>query len=328
MKTSKLLLIAALLCFASLPAAAQVNDTYVIPGAANQEGAFGTRWKTQFSLFNPQLDHDLVVSITLLPTGGAQGIEELVRVPKNSLAYSDNLLLDLFGVSGSGALLVATFPEDNPGVPNDMLSRAFLVTSNTYNDSRNGTFGQTVPGIWTGLLDYDFDQISAVSHGIRNSARNGWRTNIGATNLGRCNITLRVNVYDADGRTILNQVPFGVPPLGHFQDRLPIEVEAGSVEFFVEDPCSNSNENYAVVFPYTSTIDNLSGDPSYQSPTLLASAGTLFPNGGLKAQSSLASTASLGKKIDSDYARPIREQAERRGFANLQRDAKGWRITF
>ena len=326
MKTSRLLLTAAILCLASLPAVAQVNDTYVITGAANGNGANGTRWLTQFSLFNPHLDYDLNVSVTLLPTGGKPGIEKLVLVPANSITYSDNLITDLFGLSsGSGSLLVATFAEDNPGVPNDVLSRSFLVTSNTYNDARTGTYGQTVPGVWAGLLDFDTDGISAVSQGIRNSNQSGWRTNIGAANLGRCNVTLRVSVYDADGHTLLNQAPFVLPPLGHFQDSLPVEVEAGSVEFFVDDPCASSNDNYAVVFPYTSTIDNFSGDPTYQTPTLLASANVLFAKA--KAQAAKLDPTSVGKKIDTSYARTVRATAERQGQAFLRRDAKGWRIT-
>src|SRR5688572_17425139 len=131
---------------------------------------------TQFSLMNPQLDYDLVVSITYIPTNGLQGFEELVEVPANSVAYSDNILDDLFGVeSGSGALLVATFPEDNPGVPDEVISRAFLVTTNTYNNSPSGTYGQTVPGVWAGLMDYDTDGISAIAHGIRHIRRLGWR---------------------------------------------------------------------------------------------------------------------------------------------------------
>ncbi|HYR27088.1 MAG TPA: hypothetical protein VEU30_01395, partial [Thermoanaerobaculia bacterium] len=115
MRTSTLLL--ALLLLVAIPAAAQVNDTYVIPAAANSAGNFGTRWMTQFSVFNPQLDWPLVVSVTYIPTGGGRGIEELIEIPANSLAYSDNLLDDLFDVSGGGSLLVATFPEDNPNVP-------------------------------------------------------------------------------------------------------------------------------------------------------------------------------------------------------------------
>lgn len=304
-----------------MPAAAQVNDTYVIPAAANVEGAFGTRWMTQFSIFNPQLDWPLVVSVTYIPTGGAKGLEELIELPPNSVAYSDNLLWDLFGVQGAGSLLVATFPEDNPRVPNDVVSRAFLVTSSTYNNSRNGTFGQTIPGVWTGLLDYDTDGISSVAHGVRNIARQGWRTNVGAVNLGRCSVTLRVSVYDADGRRILNNSPFVIPPMGHIQDRLPVEVDSGSVEFFLEDPCANNSQNYAVVFPYTSTIDQLSGDPTYQQPTLLASPGSIFSKSGARID-----PLNVGKKIDADYARQVRELAERRGMATLKRTERGWHI--
>ncbi|HEX2060703.1 MAG TPA: hypothetical protein VHK90_08175, partial [Thermoanaerobaculia bacterium] len=124
MKTSRLLLAATLLCLASLPALAQVNDTYVIPASANARGAFGTHWMTRFSIFNPHLDYPLVVRIVFMPTGGATGPMESVELPPNSLAYSDNLLEDLFGISnGSGSLLVATFPEDNPGVPDSVLAR-------------------------------------------------------------------------------------------------------------------------------------------------------------------------------------------------------------
>src|SRR6266571_1237814 len=158
-------------------AAAQVNDTYVIPAAGNTPGAFGTRWMTQFSLFNPQT-YELKISVTLLPTGGGKGLTTLFRVPANAVAFSDNLLADLFNYQGGGALLVATFPEDNPTVPNDVISRAFLVTSNTYNNTSNGTFGQTIPGTWTGLQDFATDGISAVAHGVRNLNRLGWRTNV------------------------------------------------------------------------------------------------------------------------------------------------------
>lgn len=321
MRTSTLAL-ALLLAIAALPVAAQVNDTYVIPAAANTPGQFGTRWMTQFSIFNPQLDWPLVVSITFIPTGGGVGDEQLIELPPNSLAYSENILDDLFERNGSGSLLVATFAEDNPGVPNDVISRAFLVTTNTYNNSRTGTFGQTIPGVWAGLLDFDSDGISAVSHGITNKASLGWRTNVGAVNLGRCTANLLVTVYDADGRRLLNQQRFSVPPLGHIQDRLPIEVEAATIEFFLDDPCVNDDNAFAIVFPYTSTIDQLSGDPTYQSPTLLAGPNSLFAKSGFKFD-----PTNVGKKIDSTYARKVREQANRLGRATLVRGAKGWQIT-
>lgn len=321
MRTSKLLLLATLLSVAAVPALAQVNDTYVIAAAANQRGNFGSHWMTRFSVFNPHVDYPLTVSITFLPTGGAKGFEELVELPPNSLAYSDNLLQDLFGVAGGGSLLIATFPEDNPGVPNDVLSRSFLVNSETFNNLPSGTYGQQIPGVWAGLLDFDSDQISSIAHGIRNIASAGWRANVGAVNLGRCQVTLRVSVYDADGKRILNQAPMYLPPLGHFQDRLPVTVDSGTVEFFVDDPCSSDDALYAVVFPYVSVIDQYSGDPTYQTPTLLAPSNILY------AKSAKVEPTSLGKKIDSTYARGVREQVERRGKAMLLRTSKGWQIS-
>lgn len=320
MKISKLFLLAALFCVASLPAVAQVNDTYVIPVSANARGAFGTHWMTRFSIFNPHLDYPLRISITFLPSGGALGAEELINLPANSIAYSDNILDALFGVtSGSGSLLVAAFAEDNPGVPDEIFDRSFLVNTETFNNHPSGTYGQTIPGVWTGLFDYDYDGISSIAHNIRNAGV--WRTNVGALNLGRCSVNVLVNVYDIDGNRVLTQEPLVVPPLGHIQDRLPITIDNATVEFFVEDPCSEDDDRYAVVFPYTSTIDQRTGDPSYQQPTLFAPAGILYAKGGQKIDA-----ANLGRKIDSAYARNVRAGVERRGLASLRKTERGWAI--
>jgi hypothetical protein len=318
-KNSKLLLLAVLVMVASLPAAAQLNDTYVIAASGNQRGAFGSHWMTRFALFNPHLDDSLNVSVSFLPTGGAPGPEILIELPPNAMWSTDNVLEELFDLEGSGSLLVATFPEDNPHLPDDILSRSFLVTSDTYNNTGDGTYGQTIQGVWTGLLDYDSDSISSVSPIVRNSGI--WRTNVGAVNLGSCAVNVRVNVYDYDGNTVLSQAPMPVAPYGHNQLPLPVEIEVGSVEFFVEDPCANDSQRYAVVFPYTSTIDRRTGDPTYATPTLLAEPGILFAKG------QKIDPTSLGKKIDVNYARTVRGHATRMGTAVLTKDAKGWKLT-
>jgi len=318
-KTPKLLLLAALICVASLPAMAQLNDTYVITASANSRGALGTHWMTRFTIFNPHLDETLNVSISFLPTGGAPGPEKLVELPPNSLAFSENLLDDLYGIEGSGSLLVATFADDNPHLPDDVLSRSFLVTSDTYNNTPKGTYGQTIPGVWTGLLDYDSDGISSIAPSVRNGGN--WRTNVGAVNLGRCGVNVLVSVFDGDGNTILSNAQLPVPPYGHNQLTLPVAVEVGSVEFALDDPCAADDDRYAVVFPYTSTIDNRTGDPTYLNPTLLAEPGILFAKG------QKIDPTSLGKKIDSTCASAVRDHAVRTGTANLKREATGWRIT-
>ena len=306
MKASRYILPCLLVFAFATVASAQIFDTYVIPVSGNVPGAFGTQWMTQFSVFNPQ-QYDLHVSITLVPTGGGQGETALVRVPANSLAYSDNVLADLFHLSGAGALLVATFPEDNPGVPDNALDRSFALTTETYNNSSTGTYSQTIPGTFAGLMDFNFDGISAVAHGIRNLASAGWRTNVGAVNLGRANVTLRVSVYDINGNTIISKAPLDIPAQAHRQAPLPVSVDVGTIEFFVEDPT-----HQAVVFPYSSTIDQYSGDPRYQSPLLLATAPTLYGKGAPKAQSS------LGRQITLDDVRPIRNAAINVGEKELR----------
>lgn len=325
MRTSKLLL-ALLLCFASVSAFAQITDTYVITAAANTPGQNDTRWLTQLSIFNPHLDYPLNVSVTLLRTGGAPGGEKLIEIPPNATFITDDLMADVFNSAGSGSLLLATFTEDNPELPDDeVISRAFLVTSNTYNNAE-GTYGQTIPGVWTGLLDFDYDNITSIAHGIDNSTRLKFRTNVGAVNLGRCGITIFVSAYDADGNTVLDDAPFGVPPLAHWQERLPVSLEGGSIEFLVNDPCTADESRYAVVFPYTSTIDDISGDPRYQTPTLLASPGLIFGKKGTSKVSAavLADPTKAGKRIDTAYARKVRASVSREGTVSLVRGERGW----
>ena len=293
-----LIALAAVLLFA-LPLAAQVNDTYVIPAVANTPGSFGTRWMTQISIFNPQFDYPLKVSVSYLPTGGGQGLEALITVPANGVAFADNSLDEIFHRSGSGAYVVATFPEDNPGVPNEVVSRAFMVNTNTFNKlSDGGTMGQTIPGTWAGLQDYASEPgggISAVSHGLRQLSAFGWRTNFGAVNLGGSPASLRIRIYDRDGKTLVKDRVYTVPAQGHMQTGLPVEVDQGSIEFFVDDASQK-----AVVFPYTSTLDRYTNDPMYQTPVLLASAKFLF---GKRAVDPTA----VGKKVTLEEAREVRK---------------------
>jgi len=294
-------LVVAAFLFTALPMFAQVNDTYVIPVVANTAGANNSVWTTELNVFNPQA-HELKVSVVFLPSGGGAGDRFDFKVPANSNAWTTNALDDLFDRSGLGSLLIATFPELNPGVPNDVLSRSFLVSSKTFNTASNGTFGQQAQGIWTGLEDYASDGISAIAHGVRNfgtPGSSGFRTSIGASNIGRYSVTIRVSIYDAEGNTLADRIPFKVPPQGHIQDRLPVEVDHGSVEFVVDDPTRD-----AVVFPYVTVTDNRTNGPVYLNPVLLASARSLYFKTGGQRQ--------IGRAIDPARAREIAGSAATR----------------
>jgi hypothetical protein len=120
-------------------------------------------------------------------------------------------------------------------------------------------------------------------------------------------VTMRVTVYDYDGNRILREAPFNIPPMAHLQSLLPVQVDRGAVEFFIDDPSGD-----AVVFPYTSTIDQLSGDATYQTPVLLASAGSLYGKKGFD-------PTKIGTKITTAHARQVRSTAKSIGTARLMR---------
>jgi hypothetical protein len=313
---SKLALFVLVLGISVSSVSAQINDTYVIPVIANNAGGAGTVWTTELTLFNPQ-PHDLVVSLVFMPEGSLVGKEVLVDVFSNETLIIANVVAQGFGMVGvKGALVAATFPEDNPGIPDRMISRAFLVNSNTFNNAPSGTYGQSVPGVWQGLFDYDFDEITAVAPGVKNigvAGSSGHRTNVGAANLGRDAVTLYTIVYDAAGNR-RGEFPLIIPPLGYIQDALPVALQGGSLEFWVHDP---GPYNDAIVFPYATVVDNRSGDGVYVNPTLLASAATLFQKGE-------AVAADPGKRIDTSVARRVRDAADRVG--KLERTPDGLQL--
>lgn len=303
-----------LVFLSALPLFAQVNDTYVLPIVGNAVGQANIRWISEFHLFNPQA-HDLTVTLIFLPTHGEQAQLVTFDVDPNATAFSENLLSDVFVTDGTGSvtgsLLVAVLPENNRHISDDVLARAVLVNSRAYYRAASGTYGQHLRGVWTGLQDYSTDGVTAIASGIRNEGTlgvTGYRTNIGAVNLGRYSATVYVSVYDEDGRTVRSNIPLEVPPQGHIQDRLPVTVDHGSVEFLVEDRFQD-----AVVFAYASVVDNRTADGVYIEPVLLASPGFLYGK--------TVRPAEIGKKIDSEVARRIARTAVHRG--KLQRAAGG-----
>lgn len=287
---------------AATPLAAQISDTYIIPVAGNTAGDRGTTWATEIHIFNPQ-QHELNISIVFIPTGGDQAIEAIVEAGPNQTLFAENLLRDLFELAGTGALSVAAFPEDNPHLPqDDILAHSFVVGSRVYNTGTSGTFGQRVPGTLIALME---DGLSAIADGVRNSDSAGFRTNVGAVNLGRFNVRMFVQVYAPDGQSVGNRIEFMLPPAGHAQDRLPVAVDHGSAEFWIDDADPAME---ALVFPYMSVVDNRSGDAVYVTPALLA-----FPSELAPLSSSKLASAAVPARLTIESSRATRRAARHVG---------------
>lgn len=293
----------------SIPAAAQVSDIYIVPAIADTPGAGSTYWQTSFHLMNPQ-PHSLIVTLVFLPTGGSVGDLIDLEIPANTTVSSENILADFEAPTAvTGGLIVFVDSEMNPSVADDVLARSVILQTRTFNVTSTGTLGQGIDGAMTGLLDIEFDGLTAIASGVRNTAPAdlpGFRTNIGGVNLGDSSVTLNVTVWRPDGSEA-GTFPLFLPPQAHLQDLLPVLIDHASVEFFVED-LSPSDTDF--VFPYASVVDNRTGDATYLDPKLLAT-----PNGVFLFKSGAVRTSP--DRITARAVRPIANELRSLGRARF-----------
>ncbi len=239
------------------PAAAQLSLQWMVPASANTPGLNGTDWHTDLSVHNPQ-SFELPVVLQFLPsdTDNRQADTLYLTVdPWATFNLWDVLGADYFDVEGTGAILVfadwslACDPQEDCD---------FLVTSRTYTldpGGAGGEYGQTIPGssTWVGI---DWNTLGYAA-GILNDGLN-FRTNVGIASWSSDWTSVVVDVQDADG-AILESLTMDVPPFGHTQRRLPTPLEGGSLVFWLAD-----GPDDALVFGYSSVVDETTGDASFQ----------------------------------------------------------------
>lgn len=268
----------------SLPAAAQISDVYVLPAMGNTPGAGGTFWVNDFHIMNPQ-GYPLKVRLTYIPTGSGAAKSFLLTINANETQWTENILEEFASENNplemenkTGSLLVWVDPADNPTVEDDPAALGVVVASRSFNEQSTGTVGQGVPGVMTGLADYDLDSISAIATGVDNWGAvgvNGFRTNVGGVNLSDVSTTLWVSVI-SDAGTEASRRGFTINPGTHYQEQLPATIEHGTLEFWVQFPSDYTPTFADLVIPYASVVDNRTGDPTYLNPTLLAVPSTLW----------------------------------------------------
>jgi hypothetical protein len=260
------------------PASAQLSLQWVVPAAANTTGLNGTHWHTDLAVHNPH-SFELPVVLQFLPseTDNRQADTLYLTVdPWATFNLWDVLGANYFAIEGTGSILVLADWE----LPCDPLEDCdFLVTSRTYTldpGGASGEYGQTIPGssTWVGI---DWNTLGYAA-GILNDGLS-FRTNIGIASWSSDWTSVVVDVQDADG-TLLESLTMDVPPFGHIQERLPTLLEGGSLVFWLED-----GPDDALVFGYSSVVDETTGDASFQlaQPSTVGFASTkAVENNGLR----------------------------------------------
>jgi D-alanyl-D-alanine carboxypeptidase len=221
------------------------SHVYAIAAAAHLDGAQGTSWVTDVELHRPSRD-DAYGELRLLgQVDGTTGEGVGMTVDAYSVHLADVVANTLGEHEAAGAILVTS-------------SQPLLVTSRTFNDAADGTYGQHIPGMprekWiSGPGPVLLLQLTGTDR---------FRTNIGFANLGPEQLEATVELYDCEA-TALAILTTTVQPYAHqqlndvFAAKAPVEngyavVSAGS--------------DTATYLAYASVVDNASGDPVFIAP--------------------------------------------------------------
>jgi hypothetical protein len=207
--------------------------------ASHASGVGGSQWRTDLGILN---------------LGAASANIELRFIQgaavKTSTAFvapgSQSILVDVvgqLGASGSGALEVRS-------------DQAVKVTSRTYNQSANGTFGQNYRAFRTS------EGLNASTPAwLPQLTENGaYRTNIGVTNTSNDNAGVAVTLFDGAGAQV-GTYTVNLLPGEWKQENRPFATKAGQTDLsrgFARITVSSGNG----VFAYASVVDNVTSDPT------------------------------------------------------------------
>ena len=210
-----------------------------VPAVAHTDGVGDSVWRSDVGLLNRSSRTNVV---RLRYYHGYEVLDrELELAAGESRVISD--LVGWLGRNGSGPLQVFS-------------SEALTVTSRTYNQSPDGTFGQSMDGVTaTGGLE---SGESVVLMQLREDDEA--RTNIGIHNQWRRFARVEVELYDDDG-SLVHADTWTIPPLHTVQFNRPYRTFGGPVDI---------ESGYAVItvlsgqdlYAYGSVIDNATDDPT------------------------------------------------------------------
>lgn len=227
-----------------------------LPTAARADGRFGSVWTTDVWIYQ-QGASTIHLWFNPADQDNAQAESTVVTLDDPVTVLTD-VVGTTFGTEGVGSI---HYLADGPVV----------VTSRTWTSADPaGSYGQTIPGVpladaavpdtgQAGSLRMFVDQID------------GFRTNLGVTNVSAVPATVAVEIFTADGGPApgsssftLELPPFGMTQVNGLLDRLgPGEREGLIVRVGV-----TSAEG--AITAYTSTVDNATNDASYQQGSRFA----------------------------------------------------------
>jgi len=237
-----------------------------IPAAAHVDGLNGTTWVTDVHYINPVANQS-----------GA-GLMFLCEDHDN---YGDLCGIDQSWYMGSGEhrffadvvqwLGVLNLPGMEDGAKGSLWQApldSHLLWSRTFNQGPDGTYGQELPGI-IGETDKITGDLEGILVGLSENAE--FRTNLGLLNTGIAEAEFLVELYDEAG-DLLGTQTYRVPAMSLHQRTQVFGAGAGITNGRATVKAT-SGQGYA----YASIVDNATGDPTTQYPTIITPAPNRAP---------------------------------------------------
>jgi hypothetical protein len=230
-----------------------------IPAVAHAAGAAGSLWRSDVRIYSPfgHDDHGSLL-LTYYPgnTSNPVPVQRSISIGADEVLALDDVMASLFGLNdANGALRIES---DTP----------IHVTSRTYNQSTNGTFGQDIPGVaYTNAMKASD---TVVFSGLSDS---GYRTNIGFFNVGAAPVDLALTLKRPDGSVIATKA-FRLESDMMTQMNLFSFMGASGTAAASLSMTGSGNGSYV---GYASVIDNASGDPVFVPAALSTAAPTTNP---------------------------------------------------
>ena len=254
-------LIPCLILSFALPASAAdfLSSSHFFPVVSRTDGLAGTKWTTTLEIFNPQ-PRPLTITVHLSAAGSFTS--EIIEVPAGATHHWADVMGELFGAIGNGALLVEAEADRNGQLAPEC--RAFGAAMRISTAAQDGgSYGQMVAsldpssgflGDWTGYLP-----------GVAlwgDPGNEGFRTNVGIWNIGPDEARLRLRILDPSGQQVWQTTLTAArhePEVIALPRGLDLETGTLVVDGFGE---------WLDCAVFISVVDNLTGDATFRTPQL------------------------------------------------------------
>ena len=232
-----------------------------IPAVAHLPGFNGTQWITDINYLNASNVNQSAAGLGFLAYNQDNSQQNPPSqgwlMGSGEMRTFQDVLLNLFGYTN----LKGPFQVE----PMD----SHLLWARTFNDGgAAGTYGQEYPATF-GDTDKISGDLEGILVGLSQSAvgdeANGFRTNIGLLNTGTTTATFHLDLYDDQGNQV-GSLDQAVPAMSLFQvDKAYQKLTNNAVNNGRVNVKLTSGQGYA----YASIIDNHTGDPTTEYPTIV-----------------------------------------------------------